>query len=34
MLEYTVKEIAVSLLIETFIVGAAGLVVGFPMAIL
>ena len=34
MLGYTVKEIAVSLFIETFIIGVIGIVMGFPMALM
>ena len=34
MLGYTVKEIAVSLFIETFLIGAFGLIIGFPMALM
>ena len=33
LLGYTVKEIAVSLYVETFIMGLMGLVFGFPLAI-
>ncbi len=34
MLGYTVREIAASLYIETFLLGLIGLVMGFPMAVL
>ncbi len=34
MLGYTVKEIAISILVETFTIGLVGLLLGFPLAIL